>query len=236
MEVKFDPVITDITRIHSGKTDYLVFQYLLPALKEAFASHASGQLIDLGCGNRPYESLIKTFITSYTGVDFVQNKFHTVDIICDASKVPLPDQSFDTCISTQVLEHVKDPNAVMAEACRLLKPGGKLIFSFPLYWPVHGEPWDFYRFTRFGIQELIDKNGMKLITLTENGGSWATAGQALANAFSFSSRRSIFFRTIRFIYYRLGFIRITNHLFRWMDKKDFSPEGTMNYVVVAVKK
>lgn len=236
MEVKFDPVITDITRIHSGKTDYLVFQYLLPALKQAFASHASGQLIDLGCGNRPYESIVKQYITSYTGVDFIQNKFNTVDIVCDAAKVPLPDQSFDTCVSTQVLEHVKDPNAVIAEACRLLKPGGKLIIAVPLYWPVHGEPWDFYRFTRFGLQELIEKNGLRLISLTENGGAWATAGQAMANAFSFSNRRSVFFRTIRFFYFRLGMIRLTNHIFRWMDKKDFHPEGTMNYVVVADKK
>ncbi|MBL0270815.1 MAG: class I SAM-dependent methyltransferase [Chitinophagaceae bacterium] len=236
MEVKFDPVITDINGIHSGKTDYLVFQYLLPDLKKAFADHASGDLIDIGCGNRPYEWIIKPYITSYKAVDFTQNKLNSVDIICDAAQVPLPDQSFDTCISTQVLEHVKDPNAVIAEACRLLKPGGKLIFSVPLYWPVHGEPWDFHRFTRFGIAELINKNGLRLISLTENGGSWATAGQALANAFSSSTRRSIFFRSIRFFYYRLGMIRLTNRLFRWMDKKDFHPEGTMNYVVVAEKK
>ncbi len=236
MEMKFDPVITGVTRIHSGKTDYLVFQYLLPALKESFAEHARGSLIDLGCGNRPYEKILQPYITKYTGVDFTQNKFNTVDIVSDAANVPVPDQSFDTCISTQVLEHVKDPAALISEANRVLKPGGKVILSFPLYWPVHGAPWDFHRLTRYGIIELLEKTGFKMIRIVENGGAWATAGQAMANAFSFSNRRSLFFRAIRFFYYRLGMIRLTNRLFKWMDKKDFHEEGTMNYVVVAEKK
>lgn len=235
MDLKFDPVLTDFRSIKSADNSYLVYKYLIPALEQAIKKNATGNVIDLGCGNKPYLSLFQGRIDSYVGCDFVQNQFNSVNTICNVCKVPFPDAQFDTCFTTQVLEHVKEPQEMISEAFRLLKPGGKLILSAPLYWPEHGEPYDYSRFTRYGLDELLTKTGFTNIQITENGGAWATAGQSIAHAFMYSTRKNLLFRILRFIFYRLSFIRISNRLFSYLDRKDYNPVNTMNYVVVAEK-
>jgi len=235
MEVKFDPVLTDINAISTKDNSFLVYHYLIPSLKQAINEHAKGNLIDLGCGNRPYQHLLQGKINAYTGCDFVQNSKQSVDLICDVTRVPLPDESFDTCLSTQVLEHIPDPDALIREACRLLKPGGVLILSAPLYWPEHGEPYDYNRFTSFGLTERLSRLGFANIRIIANGGAWATAGQSFAHAFMYSSSRSFLFRLLRFLFYRLQLIRVSNRIISYMDKKDYNPVNTMNYVVTAQK-
>jgi SAM-dependent methyltransferase len=235
MDLKFDPVLSDIKSIKTADNSYLVYKYLIPALELAVKENATGKVIDLGCGNKPYLSFFTGKIDSYVGCDFVQNKFNSVNVICDVCEVPFPDAQFDTCFSTQVLEHIKVPEAMILEAFRLLKPGGKLILSAPLYWPEHGEPYDYSRFTRYGLNEMLTKSGFTNIQVSENGGAWATAGQSIAHAFMYSTRQNILFRVLRFAFYRLSFIRISNKLFSYLDRKDYNPVNTMNYVVVAEK-
>ena len=235
MEVKFDPVLSNIHSINRRSESYLVYHFLVKSLSEVFNKYAKGRLLDIGCGNKPYEKLLTEKISCYTGCDFIQNKFNSVDHICDVTDIPLPSADFDTCLSTQVIEHVPNPDGLLKEAFRLLKPEGYLILSGPMYWPVHGEPYDYYRFTRFGFEQLLTRNGFTIIEVVENGGSWATAGQALVHGFEFSISRSIRIRILRFIFFKLRFISLINRFFEWADKKDFNKTNTINYVVIAQK-
>lgn len=235
MEIKFDPVLTDFEKINKRNESYLVYRFLVKALSGAIENYAKGKLLDIGCGNKPYEKLFAGKVSSYIGCDFVQNRFKTVDIICDVTQIPLENDEFDTCFSTQVIEHVKDPSGMLKEIFRLLKPGGHFILSGPLYWPVHGEPYDYYRYTKFGFNHLLTSAGFTITEVTENGGAWATAGQALMHGFEFSRSRSLRIRMLRFIFYRLRFISLFNSFFEWADKKDTNTTNTINYVVVAVK-
>src|ERR1043166_5749551 len=148
----------------TGVTDpyYLVYRKLFPDL-EAAAANAHGALLDIGCGNKPYESMFTGRISSYTGCDVVQSSDERVDVLCPATAIPLADGSFQTVLRTQVIEHVADHGLLLQEAYRLLAPNGVLILSAPLYWPPHEQPHDYFRFTEFGLSHLLLKAGYEKI-------------------------------------------------------------------------
>jgi SAM-dependent methyltransferase len=236
METKMDPVLADIKKINKQNNSFLVYHYLVKALTYSIEKYAKGKVLDVGCGNKPYRSLFKDSITEYTGCDINQTSLNSVDIICNVLEIPLPDQSFDTVLCTQVIEHVYDHKSLLKEIYRLLKKDGVIILSGPLYWPVHGEPHDFFRFTKYGFVKLLEECGFSITEIQENGGAWATAGQSLAHAFEFSTNKSFFFKAIRFLFFRMGIKWLYNTIFLWLDRKDNNPVNTLNYVIVASKK
>ena len=77
----------------------------------------------------------------------------SVDFSSDATRLPLADDSVDTLISLEMLEHVPDPAAVLAELARVLKPGGTLLLSVPSAVPRH-DHYDYWRFTAQGLEQL----------------------------------------------------------------------------------
>lgn len=84
-----------------------------------------------------------------------------IDYVCDASAIPVPDDTFDLVISQETLEHVADPWKVMAEMHRVLKPGGKIYCQLPFVIGYHPGPTDFWRFSKEGIQQLVEQSGFK---------------------------------------------------------------------------
>ena len=116
------------------------------------AAGLGGELLDVGCGRQPYASYL-THVTRKRTCDF-DSKRGQVDFECPADRIPLPDQSLDSIFCTEVLEHVPDPAAVWREFGRLLRPGGKVLLATPMYWPGHEEPYDYYRYTEFGLRRL----------------------------------------------------------------------------------
>src|SRR5262245_38440264 len=103
--------------------DYLHRRYLVEGIAEACEKYAKGRLIDIGCGNKPYRALMGQ-VTDYVGCDVVQSSKQCVDILCEATDIPLPSESFDTAFSSQTLEHVADHKALLRESFRLLRSGG----------------------------------------------------------------------------------------------------------------
>lgn len=153
------------------------------SIKKAAKRYATGKLVDLGCGEKPYESIISPYITSYFGVDFQPTaevnygKGTKADLYRDCTDTGLPDESFDTLISTQVMEHVFDTAKYLAECHRLLKPGGAGIFTVPLMWPCHAEPYDYFRFTRYSLEKLFEGNGFQIEEMHGVGLAFAAASQ-----------------------------------------------------------
>lgn len=86
------------------------------------------------------------------------------------------DASFDTVLNIQVLEHVVEPNAMMREVARVLRPGGKAVFLIPQTGYMHMAPDHYYNFTRFWIRNQCETNGMDVIDLHPVGGLWASMG------------------------------------------------------------
>lgn len=129
-----------------------------------FAPQLSGRLLDVGCGTKPYEKLFS--VTNYIGLDIdseTTRKRGIADILYDGNRIPFVDGDFDSILCNQVLEHVFNPDDFLGEISRVLKPGGKLLLTVPFVWDEHEQPYDFARYSSFGLQALLEKQGFKVL-------------------------------------------------------------------------
>ena len=134
-----------------------------------------GRVIDLGCGTAPYKEDILTVADEYIGVDWEKSYHNTskVDVQADLTKrLPFDDEYADTVVSFQVMEHLPEPSFFLSECYRILKSEGNLFITVPFMWHVHEAPYDYYRYTRYGLEYLLKKNGFVDIDIKENTGFW----------------------------------------------------------------
>jgi len=149
------------------------------------SSDLFGNLLDVGCGTKPYEKIFN--VTSYTGLDFDSpgNRERGIaDDLYDGEHFPYDDHSFDSVLCNQVLEHVFNPNEFLQEINRVLKPEGKLLLTVPFVWDEHEQPYDYARYSSFGLHALLKKNGF-VISIHEKLGANATTLFQLTNAYLF---------------------------------------------------
>jgi len=130
-----------------------------------------GRLLDFGCGRKPYEDLFN--VTEYIGVDMVEtghdHKNSKIDVYYDGKNLPFDDSSFDSLFCSEVLEHIFNPEEILPELKRVLKPGAKALITVPFSWNEHEMPYDYARYSSEGIKHLLEKNGFKIIELTKSG-------------------------------------------------------------------
>ena len=81
----------------------------------------------------------------------------------DGKKLPFKDSSFDYIFSSEVLEHVFNINEIMSELNRVLKINGKMLITLPFVWGEHEQPYDFARYTSFGLKNILEKNGFEIV-------------------------------------------------------------------------
>ncbi len=137
--------------------------------------------LDVGCGTKPYEFLLSS--ANYIGIDVVESgraeNLKSPDIYYDGEILPFQEGCFDGVLCTQALEHVPDAHVLLSEIHRVIKPGGWLIISVPFVWQEHEEPYDFFRFTRFGIAELLKKAGFDVVNVAKDTGAVETLAVTL---------------------------------------------------------
>lgn len=83
--------------------------------------------------------------------------YDNVDVVCDISNLPFEDNSIDIVLNIAVLEHVPNPQKVIDEIYRVLKPDGIVYTAFPFMQGFHASPYDFTRVTEEGIKVLHKK-------------------------------------------------------------------------------
>ena len=162
--------------INCFSKSWLVHHIFNKELQKIAVNYASGRLIDVGCGEKPYKEIFAPYIIKHIGVDHsgCLHDRSNIDLYGIAYDLPILDQSFDTLLSTAVLEHLEEPEKAISEAARVLRKGGIAIYSVPLFWHIHEPPRDFFRFTRYGLQYLFEKNGFEILILKELSGFWVT--------------------------------------------------------------
>ena len=160
---------------------YIIRNGLYKSIKQ-IAPTLTGDILDFGCGSKPYESLF-TSSKSYVGVDVeVSGHNHQtskVDYFYDGKILPFEDGKFDVVVCFEVFEHVFNIEEVLLEIQRVLKPDGELLISIPFAWDEHEIPFDFARYTSFGITHILNKNGFQINELKKTTTYFLAIGQML---------------------------------------------------------
>ena len=157
---------------------------IFKALENAIPNF-KGNLLDVGCGKMPYKNYIleNSEINNYVGIDIETaleyDKYVKPDLLWDGKKMPIKDNSYNTIIATEVLEHCFEPEILLKEIYRVLKPGGLLFFTVPFVWNLHETPYDAYRYTPFALERHLLNSGFKDIKLKATGGWHAAMAQML---------------------------------------------------------
>ena len=170
----------------------IVYRQLTAALGYAAGRYASGRLLDIGCGTKPWRDVFAPHVQEHVGIDHEQtlHGLERVDVISDAYDIPLPDASADAILLTEVLEHLERPADALAECRRLLRPGGHLIATTPFSWPLHEEPRDFFRYSPYGLRQLAGEAGLEVVELHALSGAWTTVALHFSYALQRHRRRA----------------------------------------------
>lgn len=163
----------------------LDFERRIEDAVHAFAASLppGARVLDAGAGEGAYKQFFPT--QRYTGLDLgigdAQWDYSRLDVLGDLARLPFRDAAFDAAVNIVTLEHVPDPACVVAEIARVLAPGGRLLLVVPHEWEVHQHPHDFFRYTRFGVEELARRAGLRVVSLEPGGGYFRLLARRLLN-------------------------------------------------------
>jgi SAM-dependent methyltransferase len=131
-----------------------IYKHLKPQL-----SSLKGKVLDVGCGNSPFKFLLNSEKTQYLGIDIANADsfdYKNPDItVFDGENIPFVDSSFENIISTEVIEHIDNPEKIISEMHRVLIKGGKCIITLPWSARIHFSPHDFCRYTPYKLSLLF---------------------------------------------------------------------------------
>jgi len=151
-----------ISKNHSNRKCY---NWLIYDIGDRFlALHAplyKGVMYDLGAGDAPYKEFFLKHVDKYITVDWSGSYYSTSsDIAADLNKpIPIESEVADTVVSLSVMEHLCEPQTMISEAFRILKTGGTMVLQVPWQWQIHEAPFDYYRYTQYGLSYIFEKAG-----------------------------------------------------------------------------
>jgi SAM-dependent methyltransferase len=158
------------------------------AVKEFARTLPEGsRVLDAGAGEGQYARHFAR--QRYCGVDLgvgdASWDYSKLDVVADLERLPFGDSAFDAAVQIVTLEHVREPGRVLVEMARILKPGGRLLMAVPHEWEVHQAPHDYFRYTRFGLEYLLERAGMEAIEIRPAGGYFRLVARRLLNGLQF---------------------------------------------------
>jgi SAM-dependent methyltransferase len=131
---------------------------------------ARGRCLDVGAGRLAWREILSRYVDHYTSGDMLV-EHQDLDVVFDCTRgLPFADKSFDTVFCCAVLEHALEPWEALSEFRRILVPHGVAIVAVPFLENLHDEPYDYYRFTRYGAAHLANRAGFEVEEIVVNGG------------------------------------------------------------------
>ncbi|MEP3387659.1 MAG: class I SAM-dependent methyltransferase [Reichenbachiella sp.] len=238
--ISFRKVVSRLTTSNSSR-------YYL----EKFASEAgervkkNATILDAGAGDCIYRKYFEH--AKYESADFCQvDKFYApVTYVCDLDKIPVEKERYDFVFLSQVLEHLPNPESVLKELNRVLKPNGELWLSAPFFYEEHEKPYDFYRYTQFGFTHLLNKAGYMVKSISWLEGYYGTMGYQFKTMYRsipinprhYGKGIGAYLSALLSILLKPLFFLLMVHFNRLDKKFIFTDSGyCKNYKVVAIKK
>ncbi len=219
-----------LTRPHN----WLIFSIINPNIEKRLSRYAFGKMVDIGCGEKPYQEMAFRYVDEHIGVDH-EDSLHdnsNVNLKGTAYKIPVDNESFDSALCTDVLEHIEEPTLAIAETFRVLKPGGYAIYTVPLFWHLHEQPRDFYRYTKYGLKYLFKKNNFEVVEIEALSGFCVTFAQEFVY-FLYAFRRRSILNPLWWIIPVIG--HLVQGIAYLLNTIDRSKGFTVEYIVVVKK-
>ena len=166
-DVEWNDRLFGLTPLHPS---FWVLRRLRGAIRQSIP-HFRGRLLDAGCGMSPYRAMLEPHVAQYVGLEWHPEsgyRGNNADLYGHVSRVPLGTGTMDAVLCTEVLEHVPDPDHVLGELGRVLRPGGTLILTAPFVFPIHEER-DYFRYTAQGFRALLDRQGFERVEVVPLG-------------------------------------------------------------------
>jgi SAM-dependent methyltransferase len=212
------------------------FEALVSERLAAFAKEIMDRslVLDAGAGECRYAPLFKAhrYIAIDNSVGDAAWDYSKLDVIGDLEQIPVSTDAFDAVISVVVLEHTRQPQQVVDEMARVMRPHGKLFLVVPNQWEVHQSPNDFFRFTQYGVSHLLTVSGLRILKMEPVGGFFWLMSRRCVNALTFFQgglKWPIFLVLTPF----LGLLLPV--LFYFVDTLDKRRDFTLGYICIGEK-
>jgi SAM-dependent methyltransferase len=214
---------SDLRRPHRSHRLSHIIRALPAGLEELSAAlPSSGRVLDYGCADAPYRRFFAPH-AEYVTADLPGNPDAQIELLEDGS-LPEPDDSFDVVLSTQVLEHVSDPDLHLAECFRVLRPGGRMLLSTHGIMVYHPDPVDYWRWTCAGLQRAVQEAGFEIVRFEWIMGLAATGLQLFQDALIYGLPRG----------FRRAFAFLMQTLIGWVDRLGSPESRRYNALVFAL--
>jgi len=220
-------------------------KYLFDFAQRAAASLPNAAwVLDAGAGDCPYKSSFTQFRYDATDLCQVEKSYGKLSYLCDLKNVPVPSNCYDLVFCSQTLEHVPDPIKVLDELGRVLKPGGHLWLTAPFFYEEHEAPFDYYRYTRFGLTQIIQNAGFSIESIEWLEGYFGTLAYQLKSAAKDLPMNPREYGPGPYGWLIIGpvgllkiIFAVSGLFFMWLDmrSKHVSSGHCKNYAVIAVK-
>ncbi len=133
-------------------------------------------VLDAGAGGKPYQRFFEH--VKYESTDF-QDPWARHTYTCDLISIPRPNAHYDAILCTEVLEHIEEPDKMLREFRRVLKPGGKLYLTVPLLARLHGSPHHFNNYALHGLESIFSRTGFEVVSIRAQNGVFKYLGNLL---------------------------------------------------------
>ena len=206
---------------------------------------AGSSILDAGAGESVYKSMFAA--CDYKAIDLAVGEsrwnYANLDYVGALHEMPIEDETFDAVLCTQVLEHLEWPRESVSEMHRVLKPGGTLFISVPMAQHEHQTPYDFFRYTSYGLKSICQHAGFSDVKVTPFGGMWVRWAYELPRGLSVLPDAGIHSRKPSFVgiallplkLILLGVVRLLQFTFLWLDRFDDKKSDPFGWACEATK-